>query len=1603
MSLSKLKSDAVCLSSSALAEFDVAKCIICQKNTGEKLNSTENGRKRIKSAADARNDSVTRRIIHLNAHKFYYHVSNNCYKWYIHAKTLSIIRKQNDLSSQNKSKTDDEGIPSLPSTSTQSRQSARTHRSRVPSSIRENVDMRKTVCVICGQIKKDGTFIKFRISESGMAKQFLKATCEIQNEVFTRTCDLGDENSVFGADLYYHKLCWNKFKRLSERPKNPENLGKQNDIGKRNILWAEVEREIRPELNIGTGFPLTSITDNFNKRLIANNLSKCSNKQVKVLLINSFHEEISFSYPKQKNKSLLVIGTGTKREEMADILRSTDIMYESGKKFRDALKTVDFKLQDKFCDSNDLKHSWENIDIPDDILKFFSGVFGFNKNSYSECAKKLLHKDFEDEEEEDDEEDTNDAKDEQKFCDYNALSVHRCRQIQAIFQTFYYAVHNGRKKTPLHVMLGETVLSTCKSKGLVTILNRFAYCISYDELRRYHTDIANFAIQSSKEQVPLPSHFDPDQLTVGAFDNFDHEEATLSGIGGSHDTVQVLIQPAKSGSNKSKPNISVSGINHGDKTLKTNLPCQNLQQFFKPAIKPDIPTDITIEDELLKVDDTEKKSENNKDFLWFLSRMDLENGQINWEQSKQPIPSWSGTNSVWTYENLPEMQVGFMPVVPHPVTEYSTVYTSLKNFQSVLSQLKQEKMAIFCDEGVYRIAKEIQMLRPAEFSNLVIALGSFHMIKVVLSCIGKYLSGSGAESIWVESKSFGLNVVDSVLSGKNYSRSVKGIMQLGEALTRLQLTEFFKKHDTEEYKSLFEIVNKLKALTVSNEREQCRELIRSEHMDSFMKDFDSYVQEQRNVDENFKYWDNFLVLLYSPLRSLIRADREGNWPLHIETVQTLLPIFGAFDASNYFRWCSLYLEDMRNLSNASPDIHEYFMHGGFVVKRTPGHFKAIGVDMCLEQTINKSQKSASGIIGATQKKKFIAEWELIYHEMLAVTNLTREISGLQNDYELSVNHEFSSTETKVGERNIQAMIKFIIEQGNPFASGTELRLHNIVTKELMSNTIRNQLLSFDTIGLDKYSTFRETRFINRTQKLFDTVHRTNLQTFKDIKHEEQKRKSDGSKVMNKKELAHAQRILEVARVRDYKMDFLLNFDIVHSSYLFEPGLIMTKPTKSELIIELEKSLKKSEYKIPSKWEPLSSAVMVDVMANIRKVSTKNLTLFSQLVKEFLTTTTRALKDQKRIDFVFDSYFEQSIKESERSRRTTGPVIELASIDKNRPIAADMRTFWPSSQNKLKLQMYIKEYIKGDTMRESCKLNGDVKIVTSQIVGQSACECDGVELDSLNYDAIEEADMRLVPHILDAVFDGLKRVLVLSPDTDVIVLMLHYWVKFKTHGLEELWVKAGLMDSTRYIPIHILAENIGIKLCNVLPAVHCLTGCDYTSKFGTKKSALKANPTDFLQKFGKMPNSVYQDNACDLAEKYLVQTLKQGSECSTMNEYRSFMHHHRKGITLADLPPTSSSIKQHILRAFYVTYLMRTIVDKDAYELNPIEYGYELSEDVLVPKAGLNLLPEQYGTCCNCGKCARVSCNCRKLQIPCCSYCNCQAGSGSECRNTHGIL
>jgi hypothetical protein len=102
---------------------------------------------------------------------------------------------------------------------------------------------------------------------------------------------------------------------------------------------------------------------------------------------------------------------------------------------------------------------------------------------------------------------------------------------------------------------------------------------------------------------------------------------------------------------------------------------------------------------------------------------------------------------------------------------------------------------------------------------------------------------------------------------------------------------------------------------------------------------------------------------------------------------------------------------------------------------------------------------------------------------------------------------------------------------------------------------------------------------------------------------------------------------------------------------------------------------------------------------------------------------------------------------------------------------------------------------------------------------------------------------------DKVFVG--RIIIKSPDTDVLVLCVHYFSKLQ--HTQELWFQTGTASSTkdrrRYIPVHEICSTLSPVFTNILPAAHAVTGCDTTSLlFGIGKwsvfKVLKENPDNF---------------------------------------------------------------------------------------------------------------------------------------------------------------
>ena len=150
-----------------------------------------------------------------------------------------------------------------------------------------------------------------------------------------------------------------------------------------------------------------------------------------------------------------------------------------------------------------------------------------------------------------------------------------------------------------------------------------------------------------------------------------------------------------------------------------------------------------------------------------------------------------------------------------------------------------------------------------------------------------------------------------------------------------------------------------------------------------------------------------------------------------------------------------------------------------------------------------------------------------------------------------------------------------------------------------------------------------------------------------------------------------------------------------------------------------------------------------------------------------------------------------------------------------------------------------------------------------------------------------------------------RVTVISEDTDVLVLLLHYFEKFHSLGLQNLFLQLGKGEKRRMLPVHIMFERFGKDFSQEILSAHLATGSDHLSKVGSKRCALRK----VFAVFGK--TATLDEEQLKVAEEYLVNVLSASNGVKTFDELRVQVHK-KTGSALATLADVKLGAKLNIV-------------------------------------------------------------------------------------------
>ncbi len=177
-------------------------------------------------------------------------------------------------------------------------------------------------------------------------------------------------------------------------------------------------------------------------------------------------------------------------------------------------------------------------------------------------------------------------------------------------------------------------------------------------------------------------------------------------------------------------------------------------------------------------------------------------------------------------------------------------------------------------------------------------------------------------------------------------------------------------------------------------------------------------------------------------------------------------------------------------------------------------------------------------------------------------------------------------------------------------------------------------------------------------------------------------------------------------------------------------------------------------------------------------------------------------------------------------------------------------------------------------------------------------------------------------------------------TDVLVLLVYYF----SRGLlsDHVYMYAGHSGKERYIPMHIIGNQLGKTVCECLPAAHALTGCDTTcslNRIGKKTAYSKllknVDAVSELQTF-------HQDNVATsvtVARAYaLLLYGTKGKDIDTLDALR-YMLATTTDKSASMLPPTEDAFKQHVLRARYQTRIWCESHIAQQELIDPVGHGW----------------------------------------------------------------
>jgi len=700
----------------------------------------------------------------------------------------------------------------------------------------------------------------------------------------------------------------------------------------------------------------------------------------------------------------------------------------------------------------------------------------------------------------------------------------------------------------------------------------------------------------------------------------------------------------------------------------------------------------------------------------------------------------------------------------------------------------------------------------------------------------------------------------------------------------------------------------------------------------------------------------------------------------------MLPYFFAAGHINYARYGLYYYRSMQNLP---AQVQDSFMRGEHVMRHNPGLWNGIWSDMFIESTFMRYGHEDGGIIGITLKPSALKKWALSLHlctrlkgDVLDMVERTTNKNVIRHKEE----EEGRITADGADREKIRLKLQACIDPFNPPCDSTELI--NISTGRISPQSVNvdNSLL----IGQKQMHDYEANWPASFSNTISSKV-KTMSHTVKEI--------SIGTNIVPDPETIYS-RMMILASERDIAVKDVMNYELSAApTSIFDENGNMRIP-KAKCVLR-----KKLQVEVSNRCTMNPNVIILDGCAIMWALHWPVNGTVNDFISGFLDYVYNRLQ-QSDVFVVFDRYYEYSIKSTTRSFRSTSVASRRHILTEQTPLPSQ-HVVLSVTQNKKQLISIICERLIANAMKWTMHSGHRVVVTGEAETPTMVCQGTISQLDALTT-THEEADVIMVHQMAHAASEGAAAITIVSDDTDVFVLLMHFYM---TLSLTCQVVMEGTSPKRTSTDI----GACSLKHSNIAPhimAAHALSGCDTVAHFCNvgKGIVFKVLSNGYeLSKLGVIEEDF--DEVLNEATSFIGACY--GSKCQkSMSDIRfdiwTKKMGNRKATTapkLRSLPPTTEAFAEHVKRAHFQMSIWRAAIQPNPPPLDPLSNGWwrdERNETLMPIMLPRNVLPvpESASKPIRCVRASNHPCStarrgCKANRPSCTTPCACKADSKCE--------